>query len=60
MAGAEFKQLLNTWNMNYSSVLREYLLNEENQNFLKEFFTSEDGGILQVLGKYFELRREEA
>ena len=60
MAGAEYKQLLNTWNMNYSSMLREYFLDEENQNFLKEFFTSEDDGILQILGKYFELRGVEA
>ena len=51
---ADFKNLLLDWNSNYFKTLKTILLDEENQNFMKEMFTAEDGGILNILGNNSE------
>ena len=46
------KNLMTDWNERISRRLRDVLLDEGNQQFLKEFFTSNEGTILEVLGKF--------
>ena len=44
------KKVIDEWNKSYSSVLRQALLDQENQKFLKELFTSEEeGNLLDML-----------
>ena len=51
---SQFKSFLSNWNSNYSETVRTILLNEDNQRFLRELFTSEEGGILNILGNLSE------
>jgi len=45
------KKFLDDWNKSYSQEMRKALLDEENQKFLKELFTSEEeGNLLDLLG----------
>ena len=46
------KNLMTDWNERIFRRLRDVLLDEGNQQFLKEFFTSNEGTILEVLGKF--------
>ena len=42
--------MISDWNKNYSKSLREYLLNSDNQEFLKDLFTSdEEGNLLDLV-----------
>lgn len=50
----QFKSFLSNWNSNYSETARTILLNEDNQRFLRELFTSNEGGILNILGNLSE------
>ena len=50
----QFKSFLSNWNSNYSETARTILLNEDNQRFLRELFTSDEGGILNILGNLSE------
>ena len=45
------KDFMNEWNDRLSKTLRDILLGEENQEFLKELFTSTDENLLELLGK---------
>ena len=40
------KQFINDWNKSYSKTMRKALLDPDNQEFLKELFTSEEEGNL--------------
>ena len=46
------RDFMNEWNDRLSKTLRDILLEEENQEFLKELFTSTDGNLLELLGKF--------
>ena len=42
--------MISDWNKIYSKSLREYLLNSDNQEFLKDLFTSdEEGNLLDLV-----------
>ena len=49
-AGMQVRQLLEDWNTDYSTRLRQMILDEDNQAFLKQFFTSENSGFINMLG----------
>ena len=49
-----FKTLLKTWNENYPKTVKSMLLDESNQEFLKEMFTAEEGSIWSILGNKSE------
>ena len=46
------QDFMREWNERISVTLRQILLDEGNQEFLKELFTSTDGNILESLGKF--------
>ena len=47
--------LMTDWNERLSKTVRDILLNEETQEFLRDLFTSSDGNIMTLLGKFIEL-----
>ena len=49
--------LVADWNERISKTVRDILLNEETQEFLRDLFTSSDsdGNIISLLGKFTEL-----
>ena len=47
--------LVTDWNDRLSKTVRDILLNEETQEFLRDLFTSSDGNIMTLLGKFIEL-----
>ena len=51
---SQFKSFLSNWNNNYSETVRTILLDEDNQRFLRELFTGDEGGILNILGNLSE------
>ena len=50
--------LMTDWNERLSKTVRDILLNEETQEFLRDLFTSsDDENIITLLGKFTELTR---
>ena len=49
-----FKTLLKTWNENYLKTVKSMLLEEDNQELLKEIFTAEEGSFWSILGNNSE------
>ena len=49
--------LVTDWNDRLSKTVRDILLNEETQEFLRDLFTSSDGNLMTLLGKFTELAR---
>ena len=47
--------LMTDWNERLSKTVRDVLLNGETQEFLRDLFTSSDGNIMTLLGKFIEL-----
>ena len=47
--------LVTDWNDRLSKTVRDILLNEETQEFLRDLFTSSDGNLMTLLGKFIEL-----
>ena len=47
--------LMTDWNERLSKTVRDVLLNGETQEFLRDLFTSSDGSIMTLLGKFIEL-----
>ena len=47
--------LMTDWNERLSKTVRDILLNEETQEFLRDLFTSSDGNLMTLLGKFTEL-----
>ena len=52
--------LMTDWNERLSKTVRDILLNEETQEFLRDLFTSSNGSIMRVLGKFLELTSDQA
>ena len=47
--------LMTDWNERLSKSVRDILLNEETQEFLRDLFTSSESNIMTLLGKFTEL-----